>query len=161
MTTIQRVSTGYQTLKEEVRKERRKMAWKELLLRNSATLDAIGDIVKLACLWDDNPQRIDGRHRLRLEYIGDARNQEDARKDLARIMRSLRCLFDDLKPDQYHGSEYRPRGHYEGVGKCGRIKVRVEMDVPWLPDGCTVQVTTHGTYQRAPARRYYSVICPR
>jgi hypothetical protein len=56
-------------------------------------------------------------------------------------MQALDVFFGHLRPQfkgPIHGSA-KPRGLYEGVGRLGKQKVLVQLDVPWLPKDCNVE----------------------
>ena len=157
------IGTGYFSLDDELRQARREYAWTKFVARHRAQLDQIANIVRLGCLWQKpanyrfstQPVKL----ALRLKYAGQARNHQDAAADLGQIIDVLHCT-DGLRLNAQGGGNTQPYGCYEGVGQLGPAPVRIELDVPWLPENCTVH--------HEPGRRtwttegsYYSVYCRR
>lgn len=155
------IKTGItqKTLREEYREHLRQTAWVRRLLRNSETLDSLGDIVALDSLWDYayGPHTSPVRRTLYLRYRGKALNEATFKPDSIRIMKALKCLFGD--PEIRGGfSSSPPSTHYIADGRVGKIRVRVDLVVPWLPKGCEVRTER---YQERRTNLTYSVSCRR
>lgn len=75
-------------------------------------------------------------------YVGQAKNAEDARGDLADMMALCGELFDDLALDLNTGM--KPRGVYKCDTPHG---FRVSVVVDWLPEGCLVKAKRKRRYK--------------
>lgn len=160
MAEIMTGRSEYFSLRSQVEKLRRELTWGEFLYRHRAQLEPIADIVCLGCLWAD-PYTF---HKalplaLKLEYKGKAKSHQEAAKDLSRIMEALCCSDLRLSIRGYYRSNSRPDSEYTGQGVVGSTRVEIEMQVSWLPEGCTVRV------ERGPREctqsASYSVYCRR
>lgn len=159
MTEIKTTYTA-ETLLDAYRKKRREAAWIRRLLKNGDALNEIGDIVKLDSLWDYGYQSLSSPQfrTLYLRYCGKATTEEEFKADSIRIMRALKCIFGDPEMHNTYHASSPPSNHYRAVGRVGKLRVHVDLVVPWLPKGCEVRVERH-RHQTSSAT--YSVSCRR
>lgn len=121
-------------LQEQIDGAERDLKAMKLFMRNARkTLSAIEDIVGVGWFW----YRSDEWSYVTLSYRGEAKNEEQAKKDLARIMRALKCIFEDQEYTQY--GDHGPQGYYEATARIGRLTRAIRLEVPWLPAGCEVR----------------------
>jgi hypothetical protein len=94
-------------------------------------------------------------------YCGCAKDEEEARADLADIMRINRVIFDDVSyvyDTTFHEHGYA--GEYRGNGKWGDKPVEIKLVVPWLPTGCKIEWTIpEEPFRKVENRPQASLIC--
>jgi hypothetical protein len=75
-----------------------------------------------------------------LKYRGRATNEEDAREDLADIMKAFKVIFGDLGVESTTAwTESGFTGVYKGLGRSpSGYKVWIILEVSWLPKGCKI-----------------------
>jgi hypothetical protein len=140
--------SGARSPEELVKEEQEKLAWMEWLVPQLHKLDPIEDIVGLSALWD-YPWGT-----LCLRYKGPASSAEEARGDIARIMDALGVT--SLEKHVAGGGEYQPHLSLTGAIALDGRRVKLHLEVSWLPDGCRVQVEQRQTRS---SHTQYSVSC--
>lgn len=126
------------TLADECREAAARAEWLEKLNRSAKALNALYALVELDAGYE-KPERSEEGWVLRLHYCGPHKTRLDARDDLAKIARALKTSFPPL-PDIRAARDPAalPYGLYAAAGKLGRLRVRIELRVPWLPPGWDV-----------------------
>lgn len=140
-----------------------KARWASHMLAFIHELDPIEHLVVTDSRFFNEELRDDKNHMpvLRLDYSGEALNQEDARADLADIMHCVGTLFGDLEPCYISGNKIPDNhgygGAYEGPARFGGVDVMVRLEVPWMPHTCQL-IGEPSTYKPDPIN--WTIKCP-
>jgi len=166
----QGLRSHYFTFDEDLTKAKEKLAWLEQINRNRKALDQLAEIVRLDSLytdadawqwkrWGKRTRMVKAPPVLKLALVG-VKSHEEARIDLYTVMDALKCQALTFAPSSMF-SEHRPETIYSGVGKLGRLKVRLQIRGSYVPPRCSVSVVvpSRRTWSRTPAT--YSVYCVR